>query len=72
MTVQNSADPIVGLEEACKKVTLDSEAIAEHDQKTKTGPVQHSMAAWQMEGRQLMEEAEAARCRARKIRVSGP
>ena len=72
MTAQKSADPIVGLEEACKKVTLDSEAIAEHGQKTKTGQVQHSMAAWQMEGRQLMEEAEAARCRARKIRVSGP
>ena len=65
--VQSSIDPVVGLEEACKKVSLGSE----HSENEKVAEsVHHSMAAWQMEGRQLMEEAEAARSRARRIRVS--
>ena len=64
--VQSSIDPVVGLEEACKKVSLGSD-----DEKGgEAESVHHSMAAWQMEGRQLMEEAEAARSRARRIRVS--
>ena len=67
--VQSSVDPVAGLEEACKKVSLGSE-ISENQTAGKAESVHHSMAAWQMEGRQLMEEAEAARSRARRIRVS--
>ena len=64
--VETSTDPLLGLEEACKKVSLGSD-----DEKgSEAESVHHSMAAWQMEGRQLMEEAEAARSRARRIRVS--
>ena len=44
--------------------------LSELTENEKAESVHHSMAAWQMEGRQLMEEAEAARSRARKIRVS--
>ena len=65
--VQSSIDPVVGLEAACKKVSLGSELS---EKVSEVESVHHSMAAWQMEGRQLMEEAEAARSRARRIRVS--
>ena len=67
--VQSSIDPVVELEEACKKVSLGSE-FADNEKGSEVESDQHSMAAWQMEGRQLMEEAEAARSRARRIRVS--
>ena len=67
--VQSSVDPVAGLEEACKKVSLGSE-LADNGKGNEAESVQHSMAAWQMEGKQLMEEAEAARSRARRIRVS--
>ena len=67
--VEASTNPLLGLEEACKKVSLGSE-ISENQTAGKAESVHHSMAAWQMEGRQLMEGAEAARSRARRIRVS--
>ena len=67
--VQSSVDPVAGLEEACKKVSLGSE-LADNEKGNEAESVQHSMAAWQMEGKQLVEEAEAARSRARRIRVS--
>ena len=72
--IESSIDPVVGLEEACKKVSLGPD-LADQAENEKLGgreaeSVHHSMAAWQMEGRQLMEDSEAARSRARRIRVS--
>ena len=69
--IESSIDPVVGLEEACKKVSLGPD-LTENEKLggREAESVHHSMAAWQMEGRQLMEDSEAARSRARRIRVS--
>ena len=59
------------MKKLCRKVFLESEGAYGQKKEANILPVEHSMAAWQMEGRQLMEEAEAAKSRARRIRVSG-